>query len=79
MKYVAEYTDKVRCLRKVYCEIYIVYNGLKYHKIRCKSQGNNLIELFSCVQAPFGVFLSPVTWNLYVGDRLYCVVLTLNP
>ena len=47
-------TDKLICLRIVYC------NGLKYHKIRYKSRGNNPIKpfrfQFTCVQPVFLYF-----------------------
>ena len=56
-------------------------NGPKYHKTRNKSSGNNVIGVFSCVQAPCGVFLSSVTYIILelcpVTD--VCGVVTLNP
>ena len=46
VKYVTKPTDELICLRNVYFEIYILYNGLKSHKIRYKSRGNNAIKPF---------------------------------
>ena len=57
VKYVTKSTDELICLRNVFFEIYILYNGLKSHKIRYKSRGNNAINpfqfQFACVQLVF--------------------------
>ena len=47
-------------------------NGPKYHKARNKSSGNNVIGVFSCVQAPCGVFFKfSDIYNIGImpGDR----------
>ena len=55
VKYVTKPTDELIWLRNVYFEIYILYNGLKSHKVRYKSRGNNAIKpfQFACVQPVF--------------------------
>ena len=60
-----KFIDKLlSCLREGYCEIYIVYcNGQNYHKIRYKSSGNNLIELFQfCTGSLWRIFNNNFIW-----------------
>ena len=56
MKYVTNSTDTLICLRKVYAK-FTSCNGLKYHKVRYKSRGNDPIKpfevQFTCVQPVF--------------------------
>ena len=48
-------------------------NGLKYHKIRYKSRGNNTIKpfqvQFTCVQPVFLLVTSSVFWKCASKDR----------
>ena len=47
MKYVTKSIDKLRCLREVYCEIYIALWSENITKlIRYKSRGNNPVKPF---------------------------------
>ena len=49
MKYVIKFTDKLLCLSKT--AKFTSCNVLKYYKIRYKSRGNNLIELYKLCTA----------------------------
>ena len=47
-------------------------NGLKYHKIRYKSSGNNIIEIFQlCAGSLWRIFKSSDIYNIGImpGDR----------
>ena len=61
VKYVTKLTDKLICLN-TFISKFTSFNGLKYHKIRYKSRGNNPIRpfqfQFTCVSYVFLLVIS---------------------
>ena len=77
MKYVIKSTDKLLRLRKT--AKFTLCNGLKYHKIRYKSRGNNVIELYKlCTGSLWRIFKFSDIYNIGImpSDRLCCVGLS---
>ena len=77
MKYVIKSTDKLLRLRKT--AKFTSCNGLKYHKIRYKSRGNNLIELYElCTGSLWRIFKFSDIYNIGImpSDRLCSVGLS---
>ena len=70
MKYVTKSTDKLNIARFTSCI------GLKYHKIRYKSRGNNPIKpfqvQFTCVRPVFLLVTSSVFWKCASKERSHC-------